>query len=73
MVYSTDIQELAMGYALSGRPLALMTFRAYNYVGVSQAISLLGDFKLGHYMKVPPRAIFTVQVIINLYTKFFHI
>ncbi|KAJ8637079.1 hypothetical protein MRB53_011346 [Persea americana] len=73
LLYSTDIQELAMGYLLPGRPLALMTFRAYNYIGVSQAVSLLGDFKLGHYMKVPPRAIFTVQVTGQIIASFMHV
>ena len=66
---STDIQELAMGYLLPGRPLAMETFRAYNSMSMSQALSLLGDFKLGHYMKIPPRLIFIVQVMINFYYK----
>ncbi len=27
-----------------------------------QAVSFLQDFKLGHYMKIPPRSMFIVQV-----------
>lgn len=30
---------------------------------MSQAVSFLQDFKLGHYMKIPPRSMFIVQVI----------
>jgi hypothetical protein len=29
---------------------------------MSQAIMFLQDFKLGHYMKIPPRSMFIVQV-----------
>ncbi|KAI7992659.1 Oligopeptide transporter 4 [Camellia lanceoleosa] len=30
---------------------------------MSQAVSFLSDFKLGHYMKIPPRSMFLVQFI----------
>lgn len=69
---STNFQELAMGYLLAGRPLALQTFTAYNTTSILQATSLLRDFKLGHYMKIPPRSIFIVQVKI-FYTKLLHV
>ncbi|KAJ1952311.1 hypothetical protein EC988_003623, partial [Linderina pennispora] len=34
----------------------------YGYITMTQALSLLGDQKLGHYMKVPPRALFFAQL-----------
>ncbi|KAJ8637088.1 hypothetical protein MRB53_011355 [Persea americana] len=71
---STDhTQELAMGYLLPGRPLAMETFRVYNSMSMSQALSLLGDFKLGHYMKIPPRLIFIVQVVGQIISDYVHV
>ncbi|KAH7283220.1 hypothetical protein KP509_35G066400 [Ceratopteris richardii] len=57
------ITEYIMGYLLPGRPLANVLFKVYGYISMSQAIAFLSDFKLGHYMKIPPRSMFMVQII----------
>ncbi|KAJ4767523.1 oligopeptide transporter [Rhynchospora pubera] len=57
------ITELIIGYLYPGRPLANVAFKTYGYVSMSQAIMFLGDFKLGHYMKIPPRSMFLVQLV----------
>ena len=57
------ITELVIGYMYPGKPLANVTFKTYGYISMSQALSFLGDFKLGHYMKVPPKSMFIVQVL----------
>eukprot|EP00250_Pteridium_aquilinum_P006509 c16413_g1_i1 orf=389-1702(-) len=57
------ITEYIMGYILPGLPLANVCFKVYGYMSMAQAIAFLQDFKLGHYMKVPPRSMFMVQVI----------
>ncbi|KAJ7540058.1 hypothetical protein O6H91_10G000300 [Diphasiastrum complanatum] len=57
------ITEYIMGYMLPGKPIANVCFKTYGYMSMSQAIAFLQDFKLGHYMKVPPRPMFTVQVV----------
>lgn len=51
-----------MGYLLPGKPVANMCFRIYGSSNLINAINFLGDFKLGHYMKVPPRTMFAAQV-----------
>jgi hypothetical protein len=56
------ITELIIGYLYPGRPLANVAFKTYGYISMSQAIMFLQDFKLGHYMKIPPRSMFIVQV-----------
>lgn len=56
------ISELIGGYLLPGRPVANMIFKTTSYIGTNQAIGFAGDLKLGHYMKVPPRIMFSVQV-----------
>ncbi|CAL5036437.1 unnamed protein product [Urochloa decumbens] len=56
------ITEYIMGYLYPGRPIANMCFKVYGYSGSHQALEFLQDFKLGHYMKIPPRAMFMAQV-----------
>ncbi|XAR53888.1 hypothetical protein NMG60_11022605 [Bertholletia excelsa] len=57
------ITELIIGYIYPGKPLANVTFKTYGYISMSQAIAFLSDFKLGHYMKIPPRSMFLVQLV----------
>ncbi|KAF9045786.1 OPT oligopeptide transporter [Hymenopellis radicata] len=57
------ITELIIGYALPGRPVAMMMFKTWGYITMAQALTFTSDFKLGHYMKIPPRSMFTAQVI----------
>ncbi|KDR72867.1 hypothetical protein GALMADRAFT_228557 [Galerina marginata CBS 339.88] len=57
------ITELIIGYALPGRPVAMMMFKTWGYITMAQALTFTSDFKLGHYMKVPPRAMFWSQVV----------
>jgi hypothetical protein len=56
------ITELIVGYALPGRPIAMMLFKTYGYITMAQALQFASDMKLGHYMKVRPRAMFFAQV-----------
>ncbi|GMH23677.1 hypothetical protein Nepgr_025520 [Nepenthes gracilis] len=57
------ITEYLMGIILPGRPIANVCFKTYGYMSMAQAVSFLSDFKLGHYMKIPPRSMFLVQFI----------
>lgn len=57
------ITEYIMGIILPGRPIANVCFKTYGYMSMSQAVSFLSDFKLGHYMKIPPRSMFLVQFL----------
>ncbi|KAL5540512.1 hypothetical protein UlMin_043499 [Ulmus minor] len=57
------ITEYVMGIILPGRPIANVCFKTYGYTSMSQAVSFLNDFKLGHYMMIPPRSMFLVQFI----------
>ncbi|KAI7901668.1 OPT family small oligopeptide transporter [Cokeromyces recurvatus] len=57
------ITELVIGYALPGRPIANVTFKTYGYISMAQCLTFVGDLKLGHYTKVPPRAMFWVQIV----------
>lgn len=51
------------GYVLPGRPVAVMVFKSYSHLCVSQALSFAQGLKLGHYMKVAPRVLFWSQLV----------
>ncbi|XP_050219324.1 oligopeptide transporter 1 [Mercurialis annua] len=56
------ITELIIGYMYPGKPLANVAFKTYGYISMTQALMFVQDFKLGHYMKIPPKAMFFVQL-----------
>ncbi|WOK98677.1 oligopeptide transporter 4-like [Canna indica] len=57
------ITEYMMGLIQPGKPISNVCFKVYGYMSMAQAVSFLADFKLGHYMKIPPRSMFLVQFI----------
>lgn len=59
------ITEYIIGYLYPGYPAANILFKVYGYISMKQGITFLEDFKLGHYMKIPPRAMFMAQVSLS--------
>ncbi|CAM6032824.1 unnamed protein product [Sphagnum compactum] len=57
------ITEYMIGYIYPGRPVANVCFKTYGYISMAQAVYFLADFKLGHYMKIPPHAMFHAQLM----------
>ncbi|XP_015068852.1 oligopeptide transporter 6-like isoform X2 [Solanum pennellii] len=57
------ITEYVWGYMYPGFPVANMLFKVYGYISMAQALTFVYDFKLGHYMKIPPRAMFMAQML----------
>ncbi|KZV83488.1 small oligopeptide transporter [Exidia glandulosa HHB12029] len=57
------VTELIVGYALPGRPVAMMMFKTWGYITMAQSLNFASDFKLGHYMKIPPRSMFLAQIV----------
>ena len=57
------LMEFIIGYALPGRPIAMMLFKTWGYIPMAQALEFVKDFKLGHYMKVPHRPMFWCQIV----------
>lgn len=62
------LTEFIVGYMLPGRPLAMMMFKNYGYLCMSQALYFAQDLKLGHYMKVPPRVMFWSQLTASIWS-----
>ncbi|MCJ1243148.1 hypothetical protein MMC30_000345 [Trapelia coarctata] len=60
------ICQLICGYVFPGRPVANMVFVTYCYISSAQGIKFSSDLKLGHYMHIPPRLLFAVQMVATL-------
>ncbi|RDX76911.1 Oligopeptide transporter 7, partial [Mucuna pruriens] len=67
------ITEYIIGYIYPGYPVANMCFKVYGYISMTQAITFLQDFKLGHYMKIPPRTMFMAQIVGTLIAGFVYL
>ncbi|KAH8737962.1 OPT oligopeptide transporter protein-domain-containing protein [Ilyonectria robusta] len=67
------LTEFIYGYIQPGRPLALMIFKTFGYITMSQALSFVADLKFGHYMKIPPRTMFLSQVVATTFSCFIQI
>lgn len=67
------LTEFIYGYIQPGRPLALMIFKTFGYITMSQALGFVGDLKFGHYMKIPPRTMFMSQVVATTFSCFIQI
>lgn len=60
------ICQLISGALFPGRPVANMVFVTYSYISSAQGLKFSSDLKLGHYMKIPPRLLFTVQLLATI-------
>ncbi|KAJ8549189.1 hypothetical protein K7X08_032896 [Anisodus acutangulus] len=67
------ITEYIIGYLYPGYPVANMCFKVYGYISMKQGLTFLQDLKLGHYMKIPPRAMFMAQVVGTLISALVHL
>ena len=56
------ICQLICGVAFPGRPVANMVFVTYGYISSTQGLKFSSDLKLGHYMKIPPKLLFNLQL-----------
>ena len=60
------ICQLICGVVFPGRPVANMVFVTYCYISSAQGIKFSSDLKLGHYMKIPPKLLFNVQMVATI-------
>ncbi|KAL3715422.1 hypothetical protein ACJRO7_007197 [Eucalyptus globulus] len=60
------VAVLLIGHIYPGRPLTSISFPAYAQSTKMHAITFLAEFKLGHYMKIPPKSMFLVQIFGSL-------
>ncbi|GBE78395.1 Glutathione transporter 1 [Sparassis crispa] len=67
------VVQVIPGVALPGQPVANMIFKAYALQTLAEGSRFVQDLKLGHYIKVPPRASFIVQLVGTLLTGFIQV
>ncbi|KAI9339920.1 OPT oligopeptide transporter protein-domain-containing protein [Obelidium mucronatum] len=60
------MSEFLIGLILPGRIAAVMAFKTFSYMAMYQGLYLVQDLKLGHYIKVPPKAMFISQLAATL-------
>ncbi|TVY91419.1 Glutathione transporter [Lachnellula willkommii] len=59
----TVLGEIISGYLIPGKPIVMLIFKFYAYTGLSQAMNYASDMKLGLYMKIPRRTLFSAQLV----------
>ncbi|PWN34798.1 OPT superfamily oligopeptide transporter [Meira miltonrushii] len=69
-VNTQPIMKMIAGVSLRGKPLAILYFGAFSHQAVSQCLSLLGDLRMGIYLKIKPRTMFITQVLGTLMGTF---
>ncbi|KAF2717769.1 oligopeptide transporter [Polychaeton citri CBS 116435] len=62
--------EFIIGYLQPGHPIAMMMFKTFGYITMTQALYFCQDLKLGHYMHVPQRSLFTAQFVATVWSCF---
>ncbi|KAK9319421.1 OPT oligopeptide transporter protein-domain-containing protein [Lipomyces orientalis] len=55
--------DMISGYLWPGNPSSMMIMRIYGNAIDSTAEAYIGNQKLAHYSKIPPRAMFRVQIL----------
>ncbi|WRT65925.1 OPT family small oligopeptide transporter [Kwoniella shivajii] len=56
------LAELIPGYAFKGQPIPGMLCKVFTVQTIAAGTTFVQDQKLGHYMKIPPRATFVAQL-----------
>lgn len=67
------IVEILPGTILPGQPIPNMIFKSYSLQTLAEGLRFIQDQKLGHYIKVPPRATFLVQFTSTLVVAFIQV
>ncbi|KAK9460481.1 OPT oligopeptide transporter protein-domain-containing protein [Lipomyces oligophaga] len=65
-----DIAIIVAGYMVPEHAIANMICRVFGWNVDAQAESLIGDQKLGHYAKIPPRALLRGQLLATIIQTF---
>jgi len=64
------LTQIIPGVLLPGNPIANRVFKSYSIQTLIEAASFTQDLKLGHYIKVPPRATFIAQIVGTIMSAF---
>jgi OPT family oligopeptide transporter len=62
-IYLNVITQMTIGLLIPGQTISIMAYKSLGTNGALQAMTLISDLKLGHYMKVPPVAMVGAQLL----------
>ncbi|KAJ3024500.1 UNVERIFIED_CONTAM: hypothetical protein HDU68_008107 [Siphonaria sp. JEL0065] len=54
--------EIVGGFVFQGRIVSVAAFRTFSSCSLAQALLLVNDMKLAHYVKIPPLSLFIAQL-----------
>lgn len=60
------LTEMIGGFVVQGNPVAMNMFNAFGSLIMGEIIFFANGLKVGHYMKIPPRAMFRAQMVPTL-------
>ncbi|TVY20586.1 Sexual differentiation process protein isp4 [Lachnellula arida] len=64
------ISPFLAGFMIPGKPIGVMIFKVFSVITLGQAQSYCGDLKLAHYMKIPPKTVFSCQIVASIWACF---
>ncbi|PHH78448.1 hypothetical protein CDD80_6855 [Ophiocordyceps camponoti-rufipedis] len=65
-VSTSILAFLIAGFTLEGQVIGNMIFKMYSYLATSQSLNFVGDLKMAHYCKIPPRWAFAAQLYASM-------
>ncbi|KAH6721482.1 OPT family small oligopeptide transporter [Leptodontidium sp. MPI-SDFR-AT-0119] len=57
------------GFMIPGKPIGVMLFKVYSTITLGQA----SQVQLAHYMKIPPKTVFSCQIVASIWACFVQI
>ncbi|ODN75285.1 hypothetical protein L202_06468 [Cryptococcus amylolentus CBS 6039] len=69
-IATNQLMKTIAGVCQPGRPVANLYFSAWSHSVISQSLNLASDLKMGEYLKIPPRIMFTTQVYGTVFGAF---
>ncbi|WFD29150.1 hypothetical protein MSPP1_000155 [Malassezia sp. CBS 17886] len=63
MIGTNIVSDVVGAYLLPNNPIGFLLFKTLAVQPLIGCLSSVSDMKLGHYMKVPPRNIYMVQIV----------
>ena len=61
-IYLNVLSQMIIGLIIPGQTISVMAYKSLGVNSALQALTLISDLKLGHYMKVPPVAMVGCQL-----------
>ena len=68
MIGTNILADVVGGYILPGLPQGFLFFKSLAVQTLVSCLEFTGNLKLGHYMKIPPKTMFLLQIVCTIIT-----